>query len=221
MVATSLLLLADGRLPAGTHAHSGQLEAAVAAGLITGIADLAAFAHGRLTTQGAMSASIAATAWRLAAGAAGVDDWQRLDAACDVRTPSPAQRAVSRAQGRSLLRVGRHGWPAAPLQLLGPAPHHAVALGALAWAAGGSSHDAATVTALGIISAPASAAVRLLSFDPLEVQSVLAALAPVVDDVASRADAAAEAGHLLCPGSPVLDLLAESHAVAEVRLFAS
>ena len=221
MVTTSLLLLADSRLPAGAHAHSGQLEAAVAAGLIAGLADLAAFLRGRLTTQGAMSASVAAAGWRLAARDATAGEWKALAAACDARTPSPAQRAVSRAQGRSLLRVGRRAWPAAPLERVGTAPHQACALGALAWAAGGSSRDAATCTALSAISGPASAAVRLLSFDPIEVQALLAALAPDVDDVAAAADDAAGRGLLLAPGAPMLDLLAESHVTAEVRLFAS
>ncbi len=221
MPAAALLLLADSRLPAGAHAHSGQLEAAVAAGLVTCLADLTAFVRGRLTTQGSMAACFAAAAWRLAETDAAAGEWERLDAAYDVRTPSPAQRAVSRAQGRSLLRVGGRAWPAAPLDRLGLAPHHPIAFGALAWATGGSSLDAATVAALGTTTGPASAAVRLLSFDPLEVQAALAALARVVDEVAAHADAAAGAGMLLCPGSPILDLLAESHANAEVRLFAS
>jgi urease accessory protein len=221
MVVAALLLLADSRLPAGAHAHSGQLEAAVAAGLVSGMVDLVEFVHGRLTTQGSLSAGIASAAWRLADADAGRDQWEQLDAACDARTPSPAQRSASRAQGRALLRVGGRAWPAAPLDRLPAAPHHAAALGALAWAAGGSSRDAATVAALGTMTAPASAAVRLLSLDPLEVQAALATLAGVVDEVADRADTAAAEGRLLCPGSPVLDLLAESHVTAEVRFFAS
>jgi urease accessory protein len=221
MPTAALLLLADSRLPAGAHAHSGQLEAAVAAGLVTCVAELAAFAHGRLTTQGVMAACFASASWRLADAGEPQDEWDRLDAAYDVRTPSPAQRSVSRTQGRSLLRVGRRAWPAAPLERVGAAPHHAVALGALAWAAGGTSRDAATVAALGTITAAASAGVRLLSFDPLGVQAALAALAPAVDEVAANADGAAQTGTLLCPGSPMLDLLAECHVTAEVRLFAS
>ncbi|MDQ1710028.1 MAG: urease accessory protein [Frankiaceae bacterium] len=221
MVSASLLLLADSRLPAGAHAHSGQLEAAVEAGLVATLADLVGFVLGRLTTQGSTSACAASMAWLLADAGADQPEWDRLDAAYAVRTPSPAQRAASRAQGRSLLRVGRRAWPAAPLDLVGTAPHHAIALGALAWAAGATSLDAATVVALGTVSGPASAAVRLLSFDPLGVQTALAALTGVVDAVATRADESAHAGRLLCPGSPSLDRLAEAHQSAEVRLFAS
>ena len=46
----TLLLLADGRLPSGAHAHSGGLEAAVAAGRVTDLDSLTGFLHGRLAT---------------------------------------------------------------------------------------------------------------------------------------------------------------------------
>ncbi|MCZ4125237.1 urease accessory protein UreF, partial [Streptomyces sp. H39-S7] len=48
----ALLMLADGRFPAGGHAHSGGGEAAVTAGLIHDPATLAAFCRGRLHTTG-------------------------------------------------------------------------------------------------------------------------------------------------------------------------
>jgi len=47
-----LLLLADSRLPAGTHAHSGGLEAAVGAGRVYDADSLHAFLLGRLTSVG-------------------------------------------------------------------------------------------------------------------------------------------------------------------------
>ncbi|RQX44658.1 urease accessory protein UreF, partial [Micromonospora chalcea] len=40
-------MLADGRFPAGAHAHSGGLEAAAAAGRVTDLATLEAFLAGR------------------------------------------------------------------------------------------------------------------------------------------------------------------------------
>jgi len=64
---TSLLMLTDSRLPAGTHAHSGGLEAAVAAGRIGDAADLYAFLLGRLTTTGLTGAAFAAAALEAAA----------------------------------------------------------------------------------------------------------------------------------------------------------
>ncbi|MEU1361738.1 hypothetical protein ABZ356_18065, partial [Micromonospora zamorensis] len=61
-----LLLLADGRFPAGAHAHSGGLEAAVAAGRVTDLASLEAFLAGRLATAGLVGAAFAAAAHRAA-----------------------------------------------------------------------------------------------------------------------------------------------------------
>lgn len=76
----ALLVLADGRFPAGGHAHSGGAEEAVKAGRITGAASLEAFCRGRLHTAGLVAAALAAAA---AVGA----DPTRLDAAADARTP--------------------------------------------------------------------------------------------------------------------------------------
>ncbi|MYU17183.1 urease accessory protein UreF, partial [Streptomyces sp. SID8361] len=58
----ALLILADGRFPAGGHAHSGGAEAAVAAGRIHDAASLEAFCRGRLHTAGLTAAGLAAAA---------------------------------------------------------------------------------------------------------------------------------------------------------------
>ncbi|MGD0068788.1 MAG: urease accessory protein UreF, partial [Streptosporangiaceae bacterium] len=70
---------------------------------------------------------------------------------------------------------------------------------------------------------PASAAVRLLGLDPFAVQAMLARLAPGIDDCARRAarTAADPPSALPCDSAPALDLLADFHLTAEVRLFAS
>ena len=92
MSRAALLVLADGRFPAGGHAHSGGAEAAVKAGRIRDAADLAEFCRGRLHTAGLTSAALAAAA------AAGLDPLA-LDEAADARTPSPALRATARKLG--------------------------------------------------------------------------------------------------------------------------
>jgi urease accessory protein len=104
---------------------------------------------------------------------------------------------------------------------LADAPHHAVALGVVAAAAGLSPADAALVAAYGAVTGPASAAVRLLGLDPYAVQAVLAGLAPECEAVASRAAEAAARGDLPAASAPLLDIGAEAHAAWEVRLFAS
>ncbi|MFA1542589.1 urease accessory protein UreF [Actinomadura monticuli] len=232
-----LLLLADSRLPAGGHAHSGGLEPAAGTGAVTDLPSLAAFLHGRLATAGLVTAALSAAACALAAGTAngpasagggagaGHEGWTVLDAEADARMPSPAGRRASRAQGRSLLRAVRGMSPHPVLDALGafPAPHHPLVLGAAVAVAGGSPAEAASIGAYGAVTGPASAAVRLLGLDPLAVHRVLAELASQVDAVA--AEAAASAGGdpeaLPAASAPALDVLAELHLQADLRLFES
>jgi urease accessory protein len=89
--------------------------------------------------------------------------------------------------------------------------------------AGGDPELAARAAALGACAGPASAAVRLLGLDPFAVQAMLARLAPEVDQCAVAAPRAAEGPPRSLPadGAPALDLLADYHLTAEVRLFAS
>jgi urease accessory protein len=220
----ALLLLADGRFPAGGHAHSGGAEAAVADGRVRDAGTLADFCRGRLHTTGLVAAALAAAA---TAGA----DPAALDEAADARTPSAALRAVSRRLGRQLLRAARAVWPAPcldDLAVLRPrGAHQPVVLGVTAAAAGLLPLDAAQAAAYDSVSTPAAAAVRLLGLDPFHAAAVLARLAPEVDAVAGAAAAAAirfraEGPRALpAPSAPLLDLTAEAHAAWPARLFAS
>ena len=102
-------------------------------------------------------------------------------------------------------------------------PHHAVVLGAAAAAAGCGAGDAARIAAYQSVAGAASAAVRLLALDPMLATAVLARLTGDVDQIAERAAATADGPleELPCPSAPALDLLAEAHVRAEVRLFES
>ena len=53
LASSTLLTLADGRFPAGGHAHSAGLEEAVASGRVASASDLAGFLAGQLQTKGA------------------------------------------------------------------------------------------------------------------------------------------------------------------------
>ncbi|BCB89033.1 urease accessory protein UreF [Phytohabitans suffuscus] len=205
---TTLLLLADGRFPAGGHAHSGGLEAAVTAGRVRDLDGLAGFLRGRLATAGLVSAAFAAAACR-------GDDLGRLEAELDARTPSPALRKASRAQGRALLRTGRALWT---LSTVERELHHPVALGVVAAAAGLTPAEAALTAAYGTVTGPASAAVRLLGLDPYATHALVARLAADCDSVAARATTMDD---LPACSAPLLDIGAEAHATWEVRLFAS
>ncbi|MGA4862865.1 urease accessory protein UreF [Streptomyces lavendulocolor] len=224
MTRAALLVLADGRFPAGGHAHSGGAEPAVKAGRIRDARDLEAFCRGRLHTTGLTSAALAAAA------ALGIDP-AALDEAADARTPSPALRATARRLGRQMLRAARATWPGPELDALATAfprgAHQPVVLGLAARAAGLGPRDAAHCVAYEAVSGPATAAVRLLSLDPFQATAVLARLAPDMDLVAERAaEQAARAAHvgtdaLPAASAPLLDITAEQHAAWPVRLFAS
>ncbi|MER5461906.1 urease accessory UreF family protein [Streptomyces sp. NPDC002668] len=224
MSRAALLVLADGRFPAGGHAHSGGAEPAVKAGRIRDARDLAEFCRGRLHTTGLTSAALAAAA------ALGLDP-QALDEAADARTPSPALRATARKLGRQMMRAARSTWPSQELDALAAArprgAHQPVVLGLAARSAALGPEDAAHCAVYEAVSGPATAAVRLLSLDPFEATAVLARLAPELDAVAGQAARAAAAAAvegldaLPAASAPLLDLTAEAHAAWPVRLFAS
>jgi urease accessory protein len=185
------------------------------------------------------------------APASGDWSWDDLDAEVDARTPSAAQREASRRQGRALLRAARVAWPEATGLLdiaagaragpgaAGPGsrrvtsgggrreyrggPHHAIVLGAAAAAAGAEPGEAARIAAYQAVAGPVSAAVRLLALDPMRATGVLARLAREIDQVAGLGTACAGGppADLPSASAPALDLLAEAHIRAEVRLFES
>ncbi|NEB01110.1 urease accessory UreF family protein [Streptomyces sp. SID13726] len=225
MSRAALLVLADGRFPAGGHAHSGGAEAAVKAGRITDAPSLEAFCRGRLHTTGLVSSALAAAA------VLGVEPRQ-LDEEADARTPSPALRVTARKLGRQLMRAARATWPSPELDALArqfpKGAHQPVVLGLTARAAGLEAVDAAYCAAYESVSGPASATVRLLSLDPFDATGVLARLAPELDLVAARAVDAARrvvggegSDALPSASAPLLEIGAEAHATWSVRLFAS
>jgi urease accessory protein len=224
MTRAALLLLADGRFPAGAHAHSGGVEEAVADGRVRDLEALGRFLVGRLWTVGRTDAGIAAAAWVEAGTAA--PRWCALDDEAAARSASAVVRRASRAMGRALLRAAEASWPgdwARGVRTAVPrGPLQPVALGAAARAAGVTREDAALVAAQSSVAGPAAAAVRLLGLDPLEVAALLARLAGDVEDVAASTASTGGDWHTLPAGAaPLIDVGAEHHASREVRLFAS
>lgn len=218
----ALLLLADGRLPAGGYAHSGGLESAVRMGLVSDTADLERFLAGRATTTAAVAASFAAAACH----ACRTDETKRLtelDVEFDARTPSPALRQVSRALGRQLLRA----WAAIrPHEMQGRIPsrlHQPVAFGAAAAMLDLTPEDAARGLLHETLMSPAMAVVKVMSVDPFHAHRALATIIPLIDEVAEEAanGATANPADLPSHSAPLSDIAAEHHAAQEVRLFAS
>ena len=212
------LLLADGRLPTGSHAHSGGIEPAVAAGRVRTVEDLRSFCLGRLYTAGATAAGLSAAACDPSTDLA----W--LDAEADARTPSPRLRAVSRKLGRQLVRTGLRLWRSERLEAARPTPggpHQPISLGCLANAAGLSPQEAAVVAANETVTVPAAAAIRLLGLDPFTVYGMAAELSDHIDTVAQGAFERALKGDLPSNNGPLLDVYAEQHSTLEAHYFAS
>jgi urease accessory protein len=225
-VHTALLVLVDGRLPVGGHAHSGGVEAFVRRGELHDLATLESLLVTRLETVGFVDATVAAAV--VLAARRGEVPWPAIDAEASARIAAPALRAVSRTLGRQLVRGAQRMWPHPALDVVAlvhrDGPHHAVALGAAAIAAGLDEIDVAAAAAYGVVATPASAAVRLLGLDPIAAHGLLAGLSPRVDEVAAAAVACvAETGltNAPAPTAPRSEIAAEEHPYEEVRLFAS
>ncbi|MEO7146551.1 MAG: urease accessory UreF family protein [Terrimesophilobacter sp.] len=218
----ALLLLADGRLPAGGYAHSGGFEPTARLRGLRNAAALEDFLEGRVTTAGFVAASFAAAACA-AASAGDTERLGELDPELDARMPSPAMREVSRALGRQLLRVADSIHPHPLFALLDTQPHQPLVFGVAAASFELSPHDAALAVLHEAITGPAAAAVKVLSLDPFAVHSALARLTGLLDDLAQ--DAATHAldapNQLPADASPLLDIAAEHHRRWDVRLFAS
>lgn len=217
-----LLLLADGRFPAGGYAHSAGLEPSIAREAVHDVTSLEAFLEGRVRTTGLVAAAFAAAAVT-ATTAQSAARLALLDAELDARMPSPAQRATSRQLGRQLLRVLQAITTSPDLDLLDRRAHQPVTLGAGAAVLGLGPRDAALAVLHEAVAGPAAAAVRLLSLDPFHTHAILVRLGPLLDELADDAvcSSRGEPGDLPAWGSPLLDLAAEEHHRREGRLFAS
>ncbi|AKK28082.1 urease accessory protein UreF [Mycobacterium sp. EPa45] len=206
----TLLTLADSRLPTGGHVHSGGVEEAVTSKLVVDLTTLDAYLRRRIRTSGLVMASVAAAVHRgdLTVGGA--------DAETDSRTPSPAARQASRAQGRGLLRLARRVWPAQNWDALGPRPHLAVIAGRVGAVSGLSPGQTALSLVYTTMTGTATAAQRLLALDPADVAALTFGLAQLCEDTAGLA-----AAGLADLSDPLLDELAQRHAQRERPLFVS
>ncbi|WP_406815602.1 urease accessory protein UreF [Mycobacterium sp. M23085] len=206
----TLLTLADSRLPAGSHVHSGGAEEAVTSGLVTGLDTLEAFLRRRIRSHGLVAASIAAAVHR---GELGVD---HADCETDARTPAPAARQASRSQGRGLARLARRVWPNEGWEDLGSQPHLAVVAGRVGAVSGLDPEQSALAVVYTTMTGSATAAQRLLALDPADVAALTFRLADLCERTAARASTG-----LADLSDPLLDTLAQRHAERERPLFVS
>jgi urease accessory protein len=207
---STLLTLADSRLPTGGHVHSGGVEEAVTSGLVVDLTTLRAYLRRRIRAHGLVTASLAAA---VHVGSLSIPD---ADRETDARTPAPAARQASRAQGRGLVRLARRVWPDDDWHALGTTPHLAVAAGAVGAASGLNPEQTALSVVYTTMTGSATAAQRLLALDPADVAALTFELAPLCE--ATAAEAAKELADL---SDPLLDALAQRHSQRERPLFVS
>lgn len=206
----TLLALADSRLPTGGHVHSGGIEEAVTSGLVVDIPTLCAYLRRRIRTHALVTASIAAAVH------SGTLTAETADAETDARTPAPAARQASRAQGRGLVRLARRVWPDAGWDALGATPHLGVAAGAVGAASGLVPEHTALSVVYTTMTGSATAAQRLLALDPGDVAAVTFGLSELCEQTAAEA-----AKDLADLSDPLLDVLAQRHTERDRPLFAS
>lgn len=226
----ALLLLVDGRFPAGGHAYSAGVEAAVSIGDVVDSVTLERYLQGRLATTGQVDAAFAAHACARLGGSAprGADALDGLTAELDdeysARMPSPYLRQTSRRLGRQLLRASTQIWTSPGIDAVSKTAggaHQPLVMGAVVAAAGGSADDAAALSFHHLTAAVTSAAVRLLGLDPIELAVVQERVGHECDAYRSQSKqwAAISPTELPAWGGSLTEILGENHGSLDARMF--
>ena len=217
------LLVTDGRLPVGGHAHSAGLEPAVRAGLSDD--DVPGYLRARLTTVGRVEAAATVLSHRWAAGAETADgDLPRtLQAELLARTPSAPMREASGQLGRGLARLVARLWPRAPavrgLRALDGEPQRPVALGVATALTGMDERGAARACLYDDAQTVAAAALKLLPVDPLDPVGWLLASAPAVEAVIEEAVTVTVPAALPAVTAPQIEAWSLAHQHTRRRIF--
>ena len=222
------LLLADGRLPTGGHAHSAGLEAALAAGMPgERVPD---YLYARLVTVGRTEAAATVLSHRWARkaglGQAGPDHERALAAVQEellARTPSAPLREASGLLGRGMARLVARFWPSEPatsaLLAMAGAPQRPVALGVATALGGMDELQAARACLYDDAQSVASAALKLLPVDPLDPVGWLLAAAPTLDEVAAESTAVSVPADIPAPSAPLVEQWSLVHHLTPRRIF--
>ena len=218
------LMLADARLPSGGHTQSAGLEPALRHGM--SIAAVPAYLRTRLATVTLVEAAATVLARRV--GAAGLDpdgmlvELIRIDSAWRARTVSKTLRDNADLLGRGYARLSRRLWPTHPAVALLDGlerPARAVVLGVVAAAAGLDDLRAAELVGYDDVATVAAAALKLAPMDPADTSAWILQLSPDIAEMAGTAITVVGTDDLPAGSAPELEEWAESHAVAERRLF--
>lgn len=222
------LLLADGRLPTGGHAHSAGLEPALAAGMPS--ERVPDYLRARLVTVGRVEAAATVLSHRRALeiqrgghAPAASHSFSRIQAELLARTPSAPLRAASGQLGRGLARLVARLWPQAPaglaLQAITEAPQRPVALGVATALAGTDELQAARTCLYDDAQSVASAALKLLPVDPVDPVAWLLAASSTLEEVAAEATTVTSAAELPATTAPLVEQWSLSHHLTQRRIF--
>jgi urease accessory protein len=239
------LLLADGRLPTGGHAHSAGLEPALAAGMPA--AQVPDYLRARLLTVGRVEAAATVLSHRAARQlevAHAEKSWNGTESATGprghrgpgdlvglaeiqaellARTPSAPLREASGQLGRGLARLVSRTWPGAAataaLSALQDAPQRPVALGVATALSGMDETQAARACLYDDAQSVASAALKLLPVDPLDPVGWLLAAAPLIDQITTEAAAVTDLACLPSTTGPLIEQWSLAHHLTQRRIF--
>lgn len=215
------MLLADGRLPTGGHAHSSGLEPALAGGLLQ--SQVPDFIRGRLETVGLVeaAATVVTRRWAVSEGSAG--ELEDISRELLARTPSAPLREASIQLGRGLARLASRLWPQHPaVQMLMALPGHPMrplALGVFTAASGMDDLQAARSCLYDDAQTVASAALKLLPVDPAEPVEWLLRAAPTIETVAAAAVAVEGVADIPATTGPLVEQWSLEHHARSRRIF--
>ncbi|BAH35505.1 urease accessory protein UreF [Rhodococcus erythropolis] len=215
------MLLADGRLPTGGHAHSSGLEPALSGGLLQ--SQVPDFIRGRLETVGLVEASATVVTRRWAVSAGGAGELEEISRELLARTPSAPLREASIQLGRGLARLASRLWPQHPaVQMLMALPGHPMrplALGVFTAISGMDDLQAARSCLYDDAQTVASAALKLLPVDPAEPVEWLLRAAPTIETVAAAAVAVEGVTDIPATTGPLVEQWSLEHHARSRRIF--
>lgn len=215
------MLLADGRLPTGGHAHSSGLEPALAGGLLQ--SQVPDFIRGRLETVGLVEAAATVITRRWAVSEGSADELEDISRELLARTPSAPLREASIQLGRGLARLASRLWPQHPaVQMLMALPGHPMrplALGVFTAISGMDDLQAARSCLYDDAQTVASAALKLLPVDPAEPVEWLFRAASTIETVAKAAVAVEGVTDIPATTGPLVEQWSLEHHARSRRIF--